>query len=141
MRAAVIALLLLAGACSEPLPEGREVDVTAASELVLDFYGFRGPPPHVYLVPDSCGEGVSGFLSEGVCRGGMTIRGAGVWLVETPAPQNAVDLSLAHELRHWMGHDHAGLDWSPESEDGRAVAAGEVLLAARPGFARFGVTP
>lgn len=137
LKALFAALLcLLANACT-PTPSTDHPITNAGPVLAL--LGVTSPT-EVYAVPDdpTCNASqYPGFAilardpGTGACFAGLTI-GNQVWLVTADWLTFSAS-SIVHESRHLLDHDHPGAyDWAPDSEDGKAIAAGRAMLAARP---------
>jgi hypothetical protein len=144
MRALLVAMLLAMSACSPPLPEGQEVNVSKAADLVLDSWGYGIRAPGVFIVEnDGCaGPNNTGFVSpypgQG-CVGGFTMRKSEgydetrVYLVRPFDGRLSWDRCFVHELAHWVGKDHPiPGTWTDDSDVGRMVNQGNALLWAHP---------
>lgn len=128
MRALLLALALLAGACGSTPPTDKPLDARAALELLgarAEVFGLDADP--------ACFDRVLGprFHDEfGTCATGLTID-AQIWLVIVPGRPYS-EGSLPHEVLHLRGLDHPPAGWPADSPEGREIAANRALLAAHP---------
>lgn len=133
--------LLLAGACSRPIPPGayQPVSLPAAVERASEWWGIS-PPWQVYMVtPDCIPNGrttLEGFWIDNRCVLGFQDDEEGLFISDRGQDKYSAT-SLNHELAHirWKDDHHTNVDvWGvpPLWPSGGHVRGGNAFLAKAP---------
>lgn len=133
MKAAILALAIVASACAPADPHGIELNAGPALDVILATYASQAAHPPVYGVQSDCSDmhdGATGygFWLDGACRGGLTTK-AGIFIVLHPKGAR-FSHNLAHEVCHYL----AGGDFDPghTSPCFAQVARAQAALVASP---------
>lgn len=138
---AFFALTAALTGCSQAPANAHPVDGQAALVAVLEQYHAATAPVPVYQVPSDCTEaGEPGWRDDGGCRGGLTLEGEGIYIVDDG--QHAFWRHLPHEAKHLQGYDHPGAGrWAYDSPIGLEIIAAEKWLIDHPEIDRIEAGP
>lgn len=145
---ALVATAFACQACSDPLPEGRQLDAGPALDVIFRALGTPTMEhPTVIGVESNCtdvreGRVGYGFWLDGGCHGGLTQDlGHAVYVVLSPSRPRYSD-NAAHEALHWVlehGSEHGDqAHLNPGFKEGGAVDQARAALEARPDLNAIG---
>jgi hypothetical protein len=145
----LLAVTALATVACNPLPEGRQIDASEASALVLKFYNSTAPSPDVFVVPPDPSCGAPGSpeairfrdVGSNICVSGFNDRPTrSIYLVEAKHYPLLSGSAFTHEMLHHVGYNHSGADeWPAGSRENQLIDEASKALAARPEIDRYPV--